>query len=1170
MKSRHSHSLPIPSIVKLCCLIGLGTQIVTPAHATVLLQGFYWNVPSPVAGNSSTWWWDNLASQANTFANDGFSAVWIPPATKAWGSGGNSGLSVGYDIFDDYDLGDKNQFGSIPTRYGNRTQLERACAMFRANGLGIYADIVDSHRDGDDGNFNFRYLDAYGNAGGGRFGKSANDFFPNVAMDPNTPDTSTNPDGRWIMPTTGGHTTINGQNWVWADYGMKQSGVWMTNALDLQGYRFDDVRASPWAWLQSFMNYGPMAGKFCVSENWDLNAADLNDWVVNKMANRSTAFDFPLRFNYLVPMCNAPGTFNMASLAGAGLTGVNAAQAVTFVENHDTDNGNTPIITNKIMGYAYILTSPGTPSVFYRDWSTDPGCYGAGMQSSINTLIWIHEKVASGGVTTRSSSSQVYAYERTGGSHLLVGLNADTGAAHTVTCATGFGSGKLLHDYTGHSPDVTTDASGNAVITIPVNNGGAGYVAYSVSGITGSFSPSRLTTTQEYDGAQDLDIKPADNTAYVQAAQVYVGSGNSITGALTFDTTAWTGSTSISLQLLDSNNNVLATQTYTSGTTQGTALTSTASTTGYYTFNIRSFNTPAGNPRPSYALRVTYAAPQTIGGPGGGIVIPPAPTGLSASPGNSQATLTWTGSSGATSYNVYRGTSAGGEGATAITTGLTGTSYTNSSLTNGTTYFYKVAAVNSAGTSGLSNEASATPTVGTTSLDIACGNSAVAPFVADIDFSGGAVSSGTTNAINTSGVTNPAPISVYQHGRKGTFTYTIPGLTAGQAYGVRLDFCEYAHTGAGQRQFNVSINGTQVLTNFDIFAAAGAEFKANAQSFTATANSAGQIVIVFTTVLDNALVAGIEISGSGGGTAPSPVTLSASAGNSQVTLTWTGGTGSPTPTFNVLRGGTSGSETTIATNVSSGYVNTGLTNGVQYFYKVQAVNSVGTAISNEVSAVPTAGTVSAPTNLTASSPSANHVNLTWTAVSGTTSYQVFRGTSAGGEGGTAIGGPSTNSYADSGLTDGSRYYYTVKAVNASGTSGASNEASAVSGAIVSGVDLIITSISWTPTTLSSGTHVVFSCVVKNQGQTATPAGTTIGCQFAVDGVTSPITWSDTDTTSLGPGQSVTLTANNGTNGTNYWTAASGSHTVQAWVDDVNRIAESNENNNKLTATVSVP
>jgi hypothetical protein len=50
---------------------------------------------------------------------------------------------------------------------------------------------------------------------------------------------------------------------------------------------------------------------------------------------------------------------------------------------------------------------------------------------------------------------------------------------------------------------------------------------------------------------------------------------------------------------------------------------------------------------------------------------------------------------------------------------------------------------------------------------------------------------------------------------------------------------------------------------------------------------------------------------------------------------------------------------------------------------------------------------------------------------------------------------------------------------------------------------------------------------------------------------------------------VTLTANNGTNGVNYWTATSGTHSVQAWVDDVNRIAESNKNNNTLVVPFTV-
>ena len=143
-------------------------------------------------------------------------------------------------------------------------------------------------------------------------------------------------------------------------------------------------------------------------------------------------------------------------------------------------------------------------------------------------------------------------------------------------------------------------------------------------------------------------------------------------------------------------------------------------------------------------------------------------------------------------------------------------------------------------------------------VDISAGGPAAAPFVADEDFTGGATAA-TTTAITTAGITNPAPQSVYQHNRYGNFTYTIPGLTAGASYTVRLDFAEEYWTTAGSRTFNVLINGTQVLTNFDIFATAGGEFKAVAESFTAAASSAGAVTIQFVTVKDNAQVNGIEV-----------------------------------------------------------------------------------------------------------------------------------------------------------------------------------------------------------------------------------------------------------------------------------------------------------------------
>jgi predicted DNA-binding WGR domain protein len=149
-----------------------------------------------------------------------------------------------------------------------------------------------------------------------------------------------------------------------------------------------------------------------------------------------------------------------------------------------------------------------------------------------------------------------------------------------------------------------------------------------------------------------------------------------------------------------------------------------------------------------------------------------------------------------------------------------------------------------------------TPIPGGTQIN--AGGPAVAPFVADTDFTGGSTVT-STNAINTSSVSNPAPQAVYQSNRYGTFSYTIGNLTAGKTYTVRLHFAETYWTAAGQRVFNVSINGQQVLTNFDIVGTAGAANKAVVEQFTATADSTGKITLQFTTVKDNAQVNGIEI-----------------------------------------------------------------------------------------------------------------------------------------------------------------------------------------------------------------------------------------------------------------------------------------------------------------------
>ena len=152
-----------------------------------------------------------------------------------------------------------------------------------------------------------------------------------------------------------------------------------------------------------------------------------------------------------------------------------------------------------------------------------------------------------------------------------------------------------------------------------------------------------------------------------------------------------------------------------------------------------------------------------------------------------------------------------------------------------------------------------TCSTGTSNVDINAGGVAVSPFVADTDYSGGSTYA-VSHTISTAGVTNPAPVAVYQDAREGTFTYTVPGFVAGSTHTVRLHFAELYFSAAGQREFDVAINGTPVLTNFDIVATAGSQYKANVQQFITTANSSGQIVISLSNgAVNQPEMSGIEI-----------------------------------------------------------------------------------------------------------------------------------------------------------------------------------------------------------------------------------------------------------------------------------------------------------------------
>lgn len=139
-------------------------------------------------------------------------------------------------------------------------------------------------------------------------------------------------------------------------------------------------------------------------------------------------------------------------------------------------------------------------------------------------------------------------------------------------------------------------------------------------------------------------------------------------------------------------------------------------------------------------------------------------------------------------------------------------------------------------------------------------SNAMCGWAADIDYSGGTVWT-TANAITIPAtLTNAAPASVYQAQRYGNATYTVPNLVPGATYTVNLHFAEtYPNTVAGNRQFNVSIAGQQVLSNFDVVAAAGAINTAVVKSFMVVAPSNGQLPISLTRGNNNPIISGIQV-----------------------------------------------------------------------------------------------------------------------------------------------------------------------------------------------------------------------------------------------------------------------------------------------------------------------
>ncbi len=259
--------------------------------------------------------------------------------------------------------------------------------------------------------------------------------------------------------------------------------------------------------------------------------------------------------------------------------------------------------------------------------------------------------------------------------------------------------------------------------------------------------------------------------------------------------------------------------------------------------------------------------------------MPPIPTGLRAVAGGERITLFWNAGTNTTSYNLKRANISGGA-YVLVASNLTQLSICDTGLVAGAAYYYVVSAMNGTSESGNSAEVGVIPW--TVVLARNAGGTAQLPFSADANVAGGTAAA-TSAVIDTAGLTNPAPQAVYQSERYGNMTYTLPGMTVGVSHRVRLHFAENYWSAAGQRRFNVSLNGASVISNFDVLAAAGAKNRAVIRDFDVLPNVSGQIIIQLVSVVDNATLSGVEIVRAA---VISPPTLSVNLSGANIALVW--------------------------------------------------------------------------------------------------------------------------------------------------------------------------------------------------------------------------------------------------------------------------------------------
>jgi alpha-amylase len=474
------------------------------AHARFLdAHGNKITLPAPWdKGEDIPCHYDWIAENAPMLKSVGFTALLQPPPEKT--ISGRYNNADGYGAYDHGDIGSKNQYGAVETRFGTREENGRSVGVCHRVGLDVYTDMV-FHQVMGGRNGTYEILNSDGKTftirwTPGNFRgdppRSPEDPVPSVVFDFSFGD-------EFVYKNCVPHNFT--YNWMiqWAE--------WLFASLDYDGSRVDDVKGTWVGFIWQVLRSGNLANKFMISEYFDGNDGTIDDWAVRQMGRRSCMFDFNGHFQ-LQAVCDHNAS--MRVLDGAGYASVNSLLAGTFMDNPDTDlSFGENITSNKLLGYAYLLTVLGYPFIYHKDYWIGPGCYG--LKPWLDVMIWIHENLAFGDIKTQYVTDDILVINRFGGPGLLTILNKNPFNDEWVSCPTGFGPHVELHEYSGNYGNIWTDANGwiHVLARHNTNQSGQCYLFFSRTGYSQPFNLQGRSTTQRLHGNAYLDIPVAPPNA---------------------------------------------------------------------------------------------------------------------------------------------------------------------------------------------------------------------------------------------------------------------------------------------------------------------------------------------------------------------------------------------------------------------------------------------------------------------------------------------------------------------------------------------------------------------------------------------------------------------------------------------------------------------------------